>query len=494
MSTVEIRSPKVKITTPLGEVSCDELEINASINAHTTATFTFYGGKEAADGANKVLDSQAAGLMGRAQKIGFSRRTDPDTSIWMNDGKNKSLNMRMFMTSPTFMMNSHTIRPALAAVAASSLVGNLKLDIYTTDSAREEGGKSPLSSGFKVVNTMALSTNLATRLKELTQLMIKFWKANGQDGGTTGRLKAQRDQVNQSGPLQMWYDLLDNSVEGMAGTSGWMSVIARDKFGANQFFNTELLSDLRGISRDFQEIIDILGNQFQLVMIPDIGGQAGRLALMNELLTSEPKKLQLPASSMLLNGDTSHDLLPLQQVLVTNMASEAFLTTVSPYDKEADNGEKYIGGFPSEAPSASGDVAIVPLPGYLTRYVTVTLGAQGTLPPDVGAYGGRYSDTRDLTAQYANELARTLVQDYARAVYYDMALGSSSCSISMPADTTLWPGDRYSVTNADGRPLFTGFLSGVKHNFRKAVNGGGQAFTTCNFTHVLFPGFTLPTS
>ena len=97
-----------------------------------------------------------------------------------------------------------------------------------------------------------------------------------------------------------------------------------------------------------------------------------------------------------------------------------------------------------------------------------------------------------MTDAYTNELAQNVITDYARSQYIDIALGGTSTSISLPADTTLWPGTRYRVMTSDKKELFTGFLAGVEHSFKKATGGGGQAFTACNFTHIMFPGFSLP--
>lgn len=494
MSAVTFRSPKASVSCPLGSVSSDEIEIKAAINSHTTASFTAYSGKEAASAANQVFSDEAAKLMGKAQALGFSPRTSPDTTINLEDGQNKKLTVKMFLTGPTFMMNGQTLRPAFSAVSESALLNNLKLDVYTTFTGRKDAGRSVLSAGELTISTEAKSTNLATRLSELTDLMISYWKNNANNGKTTSaELKRQRDLINQKGPLPMWKKLLSNSTKSLAGTSTWLKVIASERYTSSKQFNQEQLALLRGTTRDFQEVLDALCSAFQMVMIPSIDGGVGRLALMDELLTAAPKTLMLPASSMLLNGDVSQDLLPVQQVLARGLGSNIVLSTLSPYSREADEGGNYIGGFPATAPGASGDIAIVPLPSYLSTYVSRVKDAQGTKPPNKDGYGSSYSKVKNLTDEFVSQLAEKAVNNYCRSVYIDMALGGSSTSISLPADTTLWPGTRYRVVNTDSKELFTGFLAGVTHSFKKAAGGGGgQAFSTCNFTHILFPGFKLP--
>ncbi len=492
MSTVETRRPKVTIECPLGDVSCDELVINASIRAHTTATFTAYTGNEASSAATRILSTEVAAKMGEAQTIGFSNRTDPDTVITVDDGAGNEVSFDMFLTSPTFLMNTASIRPGFGAVAASALMGNLKMDIYTTNTSRNKGNKGELGGSTLSIEEEAKSQNLARRLREVCDLAIKNWTRYGQGTSAQAQIKSQRHEINTSGPLDSWYELLTNSEESLSSSSVWMKILTKDGTDAvNRDFNTELLSVLRGTSRDFQEIIDTLCAMFQLVMIPDITGAPGKLAVMPELLMASPETLELPASSMLLNGDASHDLLPVQQVLVRGEPIFATLVTRDPALMSTDGGDYYIGGFPDEAPSASGDVPIVTLPSYLRNTVVRVPQSRGNQPPDIESIDSNYSSMKKLTTEFANEIAKNLVKDYCKGVYIDMALGGTSTSISLPANLSLWPGKRYKVVNSAGGEIFTGFLSGVTHTFKKMVNAGGQATTVCNFTHILFPGFKL---
>lgn len=491
--SVLLRSPRATITGPWGSVSADEIEVSAAINTHTTATFTAFTGTEAGKGASVVLDSDAAQLMGRAQTVGFSQRSSPDTTIQLDDGGDGKADLEMFMTAPAFMMNSRTLRPSFSAVAGSAMMNNLKLDIYTTDTGRKDGIESNTSWGeaTQLLEDSAKKSNLADRLYELTQTMISYWQDNKGPAGSSTELKTQRDTINAE-PLRLWYELLNNSTADLASTSSWMETLVADSAGMNRSINALLLGILRGATRDFQETVNTLCDTFQMVVVPDPTGRPGRLALMRDLLESDPVDLELPAASMLLNGNSSGSLLPVQQVLIRGLPLGIHDTSVSPYYKTGDSEGYYIGGFPAETPSASGEVVILPLPAYLQQYVLrVKEGQKGITAPDLSNFGNNFSKVKTLTDEYTSEVAQKVITDYARAQYIDLALGGTSTSISMPADVTLWPGTRYRIVNSDKKELFVGFLSSVSHSFSKSA-GTGRAFTTCNFTHILFPGFTLP--
>lgn len=493
MSEVLIREPRVTIDCPLGPVSCDEITISAAVNTHVSAAFTAYSGSEAAKSATKVMAAQVAAKMGQAQRIGFSNRTSPDTRIRAEDGAGGIGTYNLFLTGPTFMMNTGSIRPGFAAVAESALVANLKMDIYTTNTGRNKGNKDSLSGGALIPEKVCKSTNLAGRIKELTEAVIKNWQRYGAGTSAEAQLKQQRHQINLNGPLNLWYQMLDNSVPRLESTAEWMEILTKDGGDAtNRDFNMEILSVLRGTTRDFQETIDTIRGMFQLVVIPDRSGGPGSFAVMPELLLAEPLPLVLPATSMLLNGDSSQDLLPLQQVLVRGQPIFATLISRDPSLSSTDGGEYYIGGFPDEVPSASGDVAIVALPSFLRDTLTRVTSMRGNRPPAPETISAGFSQISQLTSQFTSEIARKLIRDYCRGVYVDMALGGTSTSISVPADLSLWPGNRYRVLNSDGDEIFTGFLAGVQHMFKKSPGSGGQAISTCNFTHILFPGFQLP--
>lgn len=496
MSTVEFRTASASIEAPLGPVSADSVEFNAEANRNTNAKFTAYSGKEAGRSATSVFSGEAAAKMGEAQKLGFSRRQDPDTTITLDDGT-QTKSYRMFLTGPSYSLTTGNLVPGFLAVERAALLSNLKLDIYTTYTGREGGNTGPFASPTGFLADEAESPNLAERLKELTQRCVQYWLDNANNGGlsfsaSSATLKSQQHLINFQGPIQVWYRMLENSVESLSATADWLGPISKQK-SVNRQLNSEIVSILRGTSRDFQEIIDALCDTFQLMVIPSPTGNAPKFILQSEVVLGEAEELQLPASSILLDGDVSADLLPVQQVLIRGTPHLAYLFDSDPSKLKTDEGSYFVGGFPDLAPSASGDVAILPLPSFIQEAVDVSVSEPlGDLPPDINAFSSGLSNLKNIAVEYTSRLAEKLIKGYAKSAYVNLALGGSSTSITLPMNLELWPGKRYRVTNAAGELLFTGFLSSVKHALKKQTGGTGQATTTCGFTHILFPGFTLP--
>lgn len=488
MSVVQ-RSPKVTLKCPLGNVSTDKVVMNASVNAHTTVTFTAYSGQEASVSSSRVFNSDAAALMGKAQTIGFSRRTSADTTVSLDDGGGNTMDFDGYLVSPTFFLDTRSINPGFAAVAASATIANLRLDIYVTDNARDD--TIALTGGIKTVESMSQEANLADRMASLTRNLVEFWnKSIPEADSAAHKIAKERDAINKAGPLDQWYAILENSRSTMNPV--WMSVVHDNETGFGAQFNTDIINMLRGKSRDFQEIIDTFCSDYQMMFVPGFGSDPGQFIQMKDVIGTAAQTLVLPANSQLLNGNVSHDLLPVQQVLMQGTPRPALLQTADSENMNLLGGGTLIGGFPADAPSASGDVPIIPMPAYMAGIIDAAgSGTGGDLPPSASGISPNYTRMSEIALRFMNSFSDKFVTDYCKSVYIDMAIGSTSTSISMPADLTLWPGARYSVKSSSGFELFTGFLHGVQHTFSKS-QGAGSAMTMCNFTHIMFPGFKLP--
>ena len=490
--SLEFRRPTAKVTWPFGDVSSDNVAVNVAINANTTVTFTAYTGQEAAASSTRVLAKDAASLMGKAQAHGFSKRTDPDTKLELDDGGGNKLAWEGLLTGPTYLVDPRNIKPGFAAVSRSALLTNLKLDMYASAGARGDANQ-PMASGIASIEQKVTSPNLADRLADLTRLIIRHWETyKGSERTTASKtLREERHQINQEGPLQLWYELLENSRDSLE--NAWLPALAK-KADANNAFNRDMLSLLQGVSRDFQEVISAIASAFQLVHIPGRDGGPGYLASMYELLTAEPETLVLPATSLMLNGRSGEDLLPIQQVLVLGKPVQG-VATDQPWTAsyQTDSGDFLVGGFPEDRPSASGEVLTVPLPPFLSGVIRAFAQGppKGFSPPASSSLPEQRLRVSSIVQKFQAEVSDKLVLDYCRSIYIDAALGGTATSIAMPARLDLWPGKRYEVRGPSGDPLFVGFLAGIQHAFTRA-SGQGQAMSTCNFSHILFPGFTLP--
>lgn len=495
--SVELRRPSATVTWPLGgEISSDMVSVAATINRNTEVSFTAYSGTEASQGANPVFSGEAAQLMGRAQQIGMSRRTSGDCSINMSDGAGHSLNFRGFLAGPSYVLTDRSVVPSFSFLNEGSMIGNLKLDIYNSNSRGKNGESKELSPGTDILQEAVKDGNVADRLKSLTQKMIEFWQGNkpADTNPLMSGIADRRHQINQQGPLNQWYKLLSDS-SGKIGNDWLGPLSARHDF--NVGFNNEILAILRGTSRDFMDVIESIMGSFQYILVPSKDGGPGSFLPIVEMITGEASDLALPAKALFLNGTSKTDLLPVQQVLMKMTPAPTRDVGEFPAALQI-NGQSVIGGFPEEPAGASGDVIFEDPPFYINRVIYWT-GARGdggrkgpgAAPPDYRKIKAGLNGLVQNARKFQNQMVSKLVTDYCKNIYADRAMGSNSTQVQIPMDLSLWPGKRYRVTNSNGDALFSGFLSGVNHQF-SSQGGSGNASTSLTFTHILFPGFTLP--
>lgn len=490
------KEPTATVTWPLGPVSADSVKLSASLNLNPLVEFSAFSGDEAAQKSNKVLNTDASTLMGRAQQITHSTRNAPDCSVLINDGVN-TLNFSGFLSGPNYRMNKGMIAPGFSIVAAATIISNLKLDIYNFPGGAKD--IEAMSKGIDTVAHLVTEGNLAARLSQLTRGSIDYWLRHRDDvsmGDTplSADYKGRRDEANRNGPLQGWRKLLENSEQTL--DNDWLKQLQRNR-AANTKFNVEMLTILRGTSRDFLDVIASIMGCFQLAMVPARDGGPGKFITLSSMLTASPVPLVLPASTLFLQGDSRSSLLPVQQVVVKDlpkarakqgeMSSQAFQLT---------GGASIVGAFPLGVESSAGDVEFVPLPTFLSTLVSWTspqVQGRGSSSPTLEELKRSVMHLTNQVVQFQDTTVNKLIQDYAKSLYVDRALGFTRTSVQVPLDLSLWPGERYRVTNSRGELLFNGFLSGIQHSLEKKAMGGGSApTTTLDFTHIEFPGFTLP--
>jgi hypothetical protein len=495
MSEVSHRSPKVTITWPLGKVSTDSVKLSAAINLHPLVEFTAFSGTEAAQASNAALSKDAAALMGQAQNLTHSARSAPDCSVSIDDGaEGSSLDFSGYLSGPNYRMNKGMIAPGFSMVAAATLMSNLKMDIYQVPWVVDASKESSLAQSSIAENVK--EGNLSARLAKLTTETIAFWerqKAGSPDPPLSVAFKEKRHAANQNGPLAAWLELLSNSKD---LDTPWLSKLG-DNIDYNRKFNEEVLAILTGTSRDFLDVVLTLLGAFQLVMIPSKNGKPGKLVSMTSLLTEDPKDLALPASTIFLQGDNGSSLLPVQQIVVKGTPRPRYKLAPETTDAYSlTGGVSAIGAYPLDVETAAGDVEFVSLPFYLSHVIswaTQETNEEGEGAPTLEQLKKSLGQMEDKVVQFQDNVVNKLISDYAKSLYVDRALGFTRTSIQVPLDVSLWPGTRYRVTNSNGDALFHGFLSGVQHSIdKKAMGGGGAPSTTLDFTHIEFPGFTLP--
>lgn len=489
----KILRPTARVTSPLGEGSPNYVSVSASTNTDVRVAFSFYSGDEAADKASKVITSDLAAVMGRAQQIGFSPRTSPDVTVALEDGQGGSLNLSCFLSGPAIdIQRQGGFKPSISAVGSSALMEHLKLDIYSSRFNGEGGVDGLLSEGTRTVSEVVQDGNLATRMRTLTQKLISHWENNRQASGDpeiSRILQDQKHAANQNGPLDSWYRMLDNSTGSLS--FDWLDLM-KDNEAFNSTFNQDLLTLLRGQSIGFSSVLAGLMASFQLMTIPARDGGPGSFARLSDVWDGEVEELEASPMSQIMQSQGNSGLLPIGQVLLRGAPTTAAF--IEGYGSASILGGQVLGGFPEDDPGPSADTLIIGAPYYLEKLLPwfVSSPPEGRSPGDYENFKKGYQRLTKLGVNFEEKVIKNLIRDYCRGVYIDQSLALTSFSMQTPADLSLWPGRRYRLLSG-GEPILEGFLQNVEHTFARG-QGGGQATSTLNFSHIAFTGFTLPNS
>ena len=485
MST-QVRRPKVDVRWQGGNFSTHGVGISLQLNSEPTVSLHPFRGAEAGSSAQKVMTSEVASILGRAQTIAFSAREDPDIDLRVTDGAGGTVNLKAFTTGPSYTVdrNSRTINPSIQGVGSMALLDNLRLDVYV-GSNREPG--QPLDQPAVWVWRESSSANMADRLKDLTTRLIRYWEMDrGSERDPLGT--AIRDTVHvmngrgSPSPLDIWYRVLDNSRRFL--NFEWLELISQDE-SMSQQLNVEILKVLRGHSGSFFGVIQALCADYDMHYVPNLGDTPGFLMPRGARVSGPGVLKALPAQAVMAQTGQGGSLMPVQQVLIVG-SPENFVWSGAEQQFAENSVVGYL-AYPETAPSVTGNIRSVPLPFYLQQALLVTEPSPGKdAVPTISKTIRAYNNFRSKTDAFLSDQAKRFVRSYAKSVYADLALRDSRTTIVLPLDLSWTLGQRYDVTVA-GSPVMSGMVSSVQHNLSLS-----SAETVLGFDYVEYAGFRLP--
>jgi hypothetical protein len=479
---IEIRRPQVRAIWEGGRVATDSLQIGLQMDSEAEVSIGAYSGPEAAQSAQQVFAGDSGRLMQRAQLSGLSPRSEPNLLIRAEDGTGKSVDIPCFVIGPGYTMdrNGQSVRPSVKAVVASALLDNLRLDIYR-GAGREVD--TELTNRTTLLTKRKFKTNLAVRLKQLTEAMINIWESDSHRYSDPVSISIQQAiHENNKIPLELWYKLLDNSSEGL--DMPWMEALEESP-AANMNLNAEILKILRGQSDSFMGVVRTLNEEFDLHYLPNLDGTPGKLVSRGSLVSGRGRGIDMPAHAVIADSGGASSLLPVQQVVI--VGSPDNLTLGAAEQVYGSNAMIPMVAYPEEVAAGNGNIKTIPLPLYLSLAIIGEQKPQSsTSPPTVESAKKAFRSLRKLTSVILSKTVKGLIQSYAKSVYASMALAGSRVTLVAPLDLSWQVGVRFSVL-IGGEPVFSGLLESLQHRLSR-----GSAETVLTFIYVEYGTFRLP--
>lgn len=484
------------VSPATGSASAASVNVTLQMNGYATAQFTTFSGTEAALKANAVTDSSQLETLGKIQDLTFQNRVGTgDSFISIEDGAGNTLEFTGFVVGPGLQMNATSINPMQFVTGEGTMLENLKLSIYKpyySGDSRENTRDVYVSVGDKTK-----TTNLADRIKVLTEEIIKKWRDQWAKSDTPSKYSQvtgeNRDRINQSGPLEKFYELLENSKPYL--DYEWMQKIIDSK-GFNRQINNHIIDILRTPADGFSAVLNQLMRDFKLMWVPDPKGGVGYLDKIDKVVAEDGNSefMLLNTAAIDQKATPSASLFPVKQVVMKGLSNLIYYTeTLDDSNRVGQSEDLVLAAYPEGDDIEDGDVFEIQAPFFLQRAIAFF----GNNKPsraakeDFRTFKTTLSSLQKIKINFHEKVVEEAAREYCRAVYRDSVLKASTLGLSVPLDVTLTPGRRYLIQNDKGDTLFTGFLDRVSHTVSRN-QGSGVARSDLSFSHVAYPGFTVP--
>lgn len=468
----EVRKPTAKVD---GEI-IDRATIQSRIGTFQQISYTAHVGKDRGP-ARPINAAEFITELGFDQLFAFSGNPEA-VNLVMLDAKFSGTSNRSLITSPSYSTGiGFTGRKRNGVHEASILIG-LRTDIYTgtRDSWRADNNPG--------------SASVATRLKELTELIIKDWQDEA--GGDPSELSADVKKTihEQNGPrLKLWYRLLDDSV-----STTEIEPLGKLKAGneaVNAGVNGWMVALLRSSKQNFMSVIQAFASAFHLIYQPPSSDfPVGRLIKLTDLLLSAPKAISVMVVSEDLTAGPVRTL-PLRKVIITGVATTDYRETGDMKDGAVTSGSSNVVEFP-KGPFLGGSIQSFGMPPYLPSPIRTS---PAGLNPNAGLTGDNYDSNLNALVGGANlfitEHVVAMCEYHARGLFANLTLSNSQATLRCELDLRFEAGKYYKVaaTRESGEDvIFTGIVIGVTHSL-VSQQDSPSATSEINFAYVQAEGF-----
>lgn len=470
----EIRRPTARVD---GEI-IDRATVQSRVGTFQQISYTAHVGRDRGP-ARPINASEFITELGWDQIFAFTGQPEP-VNLVMNDAKAAITSNRALITSPSYSTGIGFTGRKRNGVHESSILIGLRTDIYTgaRDSWRTD--KNPGSA------------SVATRLKELTELIIQDWQDEG--GGDPSELSADVKKVihEQNGPrLKLWYRLLDDSVSTTEIEP--LGKLQEGNAAVNAGVNGWMVALLRSSKQNFMGVIQAFASAFHLIyQPPNAEFPVGRLIKLEDLLLSKPKDISVMVVSEDLTAGPVRTL-PLRKVIITGISTTEYRGNGDMKDGAVTIGASNVAEFPP-GPFLGGSIQSFGMPPYLPNPIHPPGDGLDSEAGLTGSnYDGNVANLMGVTNGFVRDQIVPLCEYHARGLFANLTLSNAQATLRCEMDLRFEAGQYYKVaaTSEEGEDvIFTGIVIGVTHNL-VSQQDSPSASSEINFAYVMAGGFSI---
>lgn len=448
---------------------------------------------KASESAVELTSSEAMQKLGQMQEAAFKSRSSPDSNLSLKvksakGGTKVDLKVNGYMQSPSYAFSPFHLS-----------VGSTLLDEFAALDVARFGiyGSTWQDSNVRAFNTYGKTLkdcgwDVPKCLYSMAEAMVqKADKSQAFKGKNLTNLDKQTKQAQHKlnkKVLPLLKKLCDNSDK-----FGWKDTFAKlKKNGLKSSIDTEvrrcLCGHLVASSGSFLTTLLNLCDDFQCILCcePTTSGMKYDMRSRAEVMKN-PEPVTLPLCDLNAQAASGAGIFPTRFVAVTRSG---------PVNINTDTSTQFF-AYPKKNMEEGGTALPVAPPSWMNGIQAAAKNASPSGKPQkrTGCEKTKKSDIKDEGDQKykaVNNDAQEVMKEWAKCAYMWNALGSSQVLVRAPMIVEVTAGKRYTVKNAKGGALFTGFAAHVDYSLQTGSGSNNSATTAVNFTHVEFGSFKLP--
>jgi len=474
--------------------------------------------KDAAEAATSIAGSDVLTFLSKSQALKFSPMSVSDILLNADDGRGGKVMFDGFSNVPAVRLQTDYYSQSLQIQHSVSQLSVLNTSVYIAPNPLAYDSMQTVLTSTIPLDEFRTMDSLADRLRWVLEQMQKFRETGKLKTANTEPLNtaiadaivAQNEDTPADGiaPIDLWYQILRNSTESLKlATIKPVAKVTINADAVNRMMFHVIATIYAEPGYGFFDRIRRFAATFQIlfVPVPDANNPQypGYLMGLSDLWNVDNETPLELDSNGISPQVGSLEFRPMQQVLIRGQAPQNHKFSALPQTEK-----QLLGVWPAANKlNNGGRVQNVAAPVWLppvTNMTSTYLAREfldGKTPTLESMKKLDQKAAVELTA--GQDLLRTIMTEWARTEFVNLALGGDSITVDCPLNFTPQVGKRYFVilhptaamsqqSSMRDKFYFHGFLASAQHRYEIQGDTQGVAGTMLTFTHCLISSYEFP--
>ena len=468
--------PKIRVMAGSlngGATPVESATITLQVDSIASCSVKVVGKLSGGQRVRKSVDDEALRSIREAQQKRLGGTASADQSLTLFDGSGNNITVNGYVVAPALEASRSNRNEQRGIATKDAMLNALDLSIYVgraafgnLDATRVEAEAKSVTAG-----------DIPGMLLEVTEALVAtFDAAVEEESDETLKEIIRRTHENNQLALPAWRAILENSDDATIPLLGKL-ITGTYKDEIRVHIVETLIQMLQQKEGGFWMVLQGVLGHFRLSYIPN-AEEHGKLILRDKKAAQESTQTVNVGAENIGANDGSSSVLQLGGVIMMATGVDAGVFQ----REEAAVTTSVAAAYPN--PFVPGYIHREPPPLWLPAAGSLALDAGEAAPSyDLDAYRAE-NEKNKKEGTRTNERFDKLLVDLCRAVFEDVRLESSRCSITLPLDYSVRIGE---VTTFKTKfNSFTGFIDNITHSFNIVEGARMSASTQLTVTHVRY--------